>query len=168
MTHHPTPLFKEDHVSQVPALQLLQNLGWTYLTPREALELRGNRGPRVLLSGVLIPKLRELNQIRFKGETHPFSEGNIRAAVEALEDIPIDGLVRTSEKVYDLLRLGKSLQQTISGDTRSFPLQYIDWRNPERNSLHVTEEFEVERAGSGDTRRPDLVLFVNGIPIVVI
>jgi len=38
-----------------------------------------------------------------------------------------DGLVRTNEKIYDLLVLGKSLQQTIAGDTKSFPLQYIDW-----------------------------------------
>jgi len=163
-----TPLFKEDHLSQVPALQVLQNLGWTYLTPAEAITLRGDRASRVLLTGILAPRLRELNRIRFKGEAWPFSEGNIATAVQALEDIPIDGLVRTSERVYDLLRLGKSLQQTILGDTRSFPLKYVDWEHPERNAFHVTEEFEVERTGSTDTCRPDLVLFLNGIPVAVI
>jgi type I restriction enzyme, R subunit len=168
MTASGTPLFLEDHISQVPALQLLQNLGWSYLTPEEALELRGGRAARVILTGVLAPKLRELNRIRFKGEEWPFSEGNITTAIQALEDIPIAGLVRTSERVYDLLRLGKALQQTISGDTRSFPLSYIDWERPERNACHVTEEFEVERTGSNDSCRPDLVLFINGIPIAVI
>ena len=39
----PTPLMKEDHASQIPALQLLQNLGWQYLSPAEALALRGGR-----------------------------------------------------------------------------------------------------------------------------
>ncbi len=147
---------------------MLQNLGWEYLTADEARELRGGRARRVLLEGILAPKLRELNRIRYKGREWPFSEGNIRTAVEALEDIPIDGLVRTSEKVYDLLRLGKSLQQSILGDTRGFPLQYIDWGHTGNNAFHVTEEFEVERTGSTDTCRPDIVLFVNGIPMAVI
>ena len=79
--------------------------------------------------------------------------------------------MRTNEKIYDLLVLGKSLPQTIDGDTKSFPLLYIDW-NPEtfltNNVFHVTEEFEVERTASHETRRPDIVLFVNGIPLAVI
>ena len=52
--------------------------------------------------------------------------------------MPYDGLVRTNEKVYDLLCLGKSLQQSIEGDLKSFTLQYIDWERPERNVYHVT------------------------------
>ena len=36
-----TPSFKEDHISQIPALQMLQNLGYTYLTPEEADRFRG-------------------------------------------------------------------------------------------------------------------------------
>jgi type I restriction enzyme R subunit len=168
MTNFPTPLWQEDHISQVPALLLLQNLGWTYLTPAEALKFRAEKRSRVLLTGILAPKLRELNRIRYKGEQHPFSEGNIATAIQALEDIPIDGLIRTSEKVYDLLRLGRSLPQTIHGDTRSFTLNYIDWDNPEANVFHVTEEFEIERTASTETCRPDIVLFINGIPIAVI
>lgn len=60
------------------------------------------------------------------------------------------------------------MQQSIDGDTKSFQLDYIDWRHPENNVYHVTEEFVVERTGSHETRRPDVVLFVNGIPLVVI
>ena len=51
--------------------------------------------------------------------------------------MPFDGLVRTSEQIYDLLVLGKAMEQTIEGDTKSFTLQYIDWRNPENNVFHV-------------------------------
>ncbi|QOJ04356.1 MAG: type I restriction endonuclease subunit R [Planctomycetia bacterium] len=162
------PLMLEDHISQIPALQLLQNLGWQYLTPAEALRLRGGRVAGVILEGILEGQLRRMNRIRFKGEEHPFSEGNIHSAVQALKDVLYDGLVRTSEKVYDLLCLGKALQQSIDGDLKSFTLQYIDWEHPERNVFHVTEEFAVERAGSRETYRPDIVLFVNGIPISVI
>lgn len=165
------PSFLEDHISQIPALQLLQNMGWRYLTPAEALSLRGGKLGSVLLETVLVEQLRRLNRIRFKGQEYEFSEANIQSAVQALKDVMYDGLVRTNEKIYDLLVLGKSLQQTIEGDTKSFPLRYIDW-NPAtwlaNNVFHVTEEYEVERTASHETRRPDIVLFVNGIPLAVI
>jgi type I restriction enzyme R subunit len=165
------PSFQEDHISQIPALQLLQNLGWRYLTPNECVALRGGKLRNVLLESVLVEQLRKLNRIRFKGDEYEFSEANIQNAVGAVADVLYDGLVRTNEKVYDLLILGKSLQQTIQGDTKSFPLRYIDW-SPEtwltNNVFHVTEEFDVERAGSHHKRQPDIVLFVNGIPLAVI
>jgi type I restriction enzyme R subunit len=163
-----TPSFKEDHISQIPALQLLQNLGYTYLTPDEALSLRGGRVGSVLLEGILADQLRRINLIRFKGSEYPFSEGNIYSAVQTLKDVVYDGLVRTNEKLYDLLCLGRSMQQSIEGDTKSFLLKYIDWKEPLNNVFHVTEEFSVARTGSHETRRVDIVLFVNGIPFTVI
>lgn len=162
------PSFQEDHVSQVPALQLLQNLGYTYLRPQEAfLERKGKLG-NVLLEGILADQLRRLNRIKYRGQEYPFSEANIQAAVQALKDVPFDGLVRTSEKIYDLLVLGKAMEETVAGDTKSFTLNFIDWRNPVNNVFHVVEEFEVEQTASKQLRRPDVVLFVNGIPLVVI
>lgn len=163
-----TPFIHEDAISQIPALQVLQNLGYTYLAPEEALALRGGRASEVLLLGVLEEQLPKINRIRFKGQEFPFTGGNIAAAIEALREVPFDGLVRTNEKIYDLLCLGKSLQQPVIGDLKSFTLQYVDWAHPERNVFHVTEEYDVERTGSKETRRPDLVLFVNGIPLCVL
>ena len=163
-----SPRFDEDRISKIPALHLLQNSGYAYLTPEEANRLRGNRLSNVLLEGVLAPQLRKLNKIHFKGREHPFTEGNILSAIQALKDVLNEGLIKTNEKIYYLLTLGKSLQQSIEGDIKSFTLKYIDWEHPENNVYHVTEEFEVERAGSHQTRRPDIVLFVNGIPLCVI
>ena len=122
----------------------------------------------MLLEKILAEQLRIQNAIRFRGRDYPFSEGNILAAVQGLRDVVDDGLLRTNEKIYDLLCLGRSMQQSFEGDTRSFQLEYIDWEHPENNAFHVTEEFVVERSGSHETRRPDIVLFVNGIPLVVI
>ena len=124
---HPTPSFQEDDISQIPALQLLQNLGYTYLKPEEALALRGGRMSAVLLDGILAEQLRKINRIRFKSQEYPFSEGNILSAMQMLKEVIYDGLVRTNEKVYDLLCLGRGMQQSIEGDTKSFPLHYIDW-----------------------------------------
>jgi type I restriction enzyme R subunit len=162
------PSFLEDHISQIPALQLLQNMGYKYLRPAEAALERKGKFSGVMLENILESNLRRLNKIRFKGAEYDFSDANIKAAVQKLKDIPFDGLVRTSERIYDLLSLGESFEQTIGSNKKSFSLRYIDWEKPENNVYHVTEEFEVERTGSYDKRRPDIVLFVNGIPLVVI
>lgn len=164
----PIPLLKEDHISQVPALQLLQNLGYQYLSPEEAMGYRGGRTSSVLLEGILAEQLRKINRIRFKGQTHAFSEGNIQSAIQDLKNQVFEGLIRTNEKVYDLLTLGRSLTQVIDGDMKSFQFNYVDWKDWRNNVYHVTEEFPVDRTGSNDTRRPDLVLFVNGIPFAVV
>ena len=158
----------EQTTSQLPALHLLQSLGYEYLSPEDAKELRSGRLRNVLLESVLIEWLRKNNHIEYKGREYPFSEGNIISAVEALKVNVSDGLIRSNEKIYDLLTLGKSLQQSIEGDLRSFTLDYIDWEHSENNIYHVTEEYTVERQGIDSTRRPDVVLFVNGIPFVVI
>jgi type I restriction enzyme R subunit len=163
-----TPSFLEDDISKIPALQLLINMGWEYLTPKEALSLRNNKKSAVLLDSILDERLRAINEITFRGESFQFSDSNLQNAKDSLRDYLYDGLVRTNEKIYDLLTLGRAMQQTIVGDTKSFTLNFIDWKNPQNNKFHVTQEFEVERTASWETRRPDIVLFVNGIPLVVI
>jgi type I restriction enzyme R subunit len=159
--------YLEDLSSLLPALALLEKLGFTYLKPSEQLALRGGKTSKCVLEGVLANQLKKFNSITFKGKQYPFSEGNIQKAVQAV-DIPFDSLMNTSEQIYDLLTLGKSLEQTIDGYTKSFSLHYIDWQQPENNVYHVCDEFVLERRNSKLTRRPDIVLFVNGIPLAVI
>ena len=53
------PSFIEDHISQIPALKLLMNLGWKYLSQAEALELRSGRTSNVLLEGILKKQLQK-------------------------------------------------------------------------------------------------------------
>ncbi|MDD2660830.1 MAG: HsdR family type I site-specific deoxyribonuclease [Methylococcales bacterium] len=160
--------YLEDLSSLLPAVGLLNQLGYRYLTPSENLSLRGGRTSKLILESVLKEQLRKFNSITFKGQQYAFSDSNIQKAVQALTDIPFDSLMNTSEQVYDLLTLGKSLEQTIDGYTKSFSLHYIDWQHPENNVYHVCDEFVLERRNSKQTRRPDIVLFVNGIPLAVI
>jgi type I restriction enzyme R subunit len=163
------PSFLEDHVSQIHALQLLQNLGYVYLRREEVHLERGGKLSNALLEGVLEKQLRRLNRISFKGADHEFSDANIQAAIQTLKDAAFtDGLMRANERIYDLISLGRSFEQTIDGDTKSFTLNYIDWKRPENNVFHVTEELEVERAARPQACRADIVLFVNGIPFAVI
>ncbi|MBL0128322.1 MAG: type I restriction endonuclease subunit R [Flavobacteriales bacterium] len=164
-----TPSFLEDHISQIPALQLLVKLGYTYLSPEEAMAQRQGKAGNVLLENILEDRLKAINRIQHKGQSYHFSPANIYQAIRGLREMPlVEGVLNTNKEVYELLTLGRSFEETIMGDTRSFPLRFIDWSNPANNHFHVTEEFPVERKGSTKTRRPDVVLFVNGIPLVVI
>ena len=154
--------------SQIPAVQLLVAMGYEYLSPSEALRERQERTSNVLLENILRTQLKEINRIRYKGGEYLFSEENIQSAVQKLKNIKYDGLLKTNEAIYDLLTLGTAMEQTIEGDSKSFNLNYIDWRNGERNRFHVTVEYSVERSRSTESARPDIVLFVNGIPFCVI
>ncbi|MBK7170933.1 MAG: type I restriction endonuclease subunit R [Gammaproteobacteria bacterium] len=160
--------FDEKHLSQIPALQVLVNLGFQYLTPAEALAARGGRAANVLLEEILREQLKKLNRILHKGGSYLFSEENIQSAIQRLKNVKYDGLLKTNEAVYDLLTLGVALEQSIEGDLKSFTLNYVDWRDPDNNVYHVAAEFAVERTRSVETCRPDIVLFVNGIPFAVI
>jgi type I restriction enzyme R subunit len=162
------PASSEDATSQIPALDLLQQLGWTYLSPAEVDEWRGGRRSEVVLKSILRRQLAKLNRFEYRGREYPFTEGAIEDALHELTGIGDDGLVRTNERVWNLLRLGKSVPQTVEGDRRSYTVRYVDWEHAENNLYHVTEEFAVEATGSTETRRPDIVCYVNGIPLIII
>ncbi len=161
-----TSRYLEDKDSQLPALRLLQQMGYTYLSPDKALEMRDGLLTRFVLTDILEDQLSKINRIEYKGETLPFPQPAISRAAYDLQQQPDEGLVNTNEKIYDLLTLGKSYEQVIKGDKKSFPFHYIDWENPSNNIFHVTDEFEIK--GKQKIRRIDIVLFVNGIPFVAI
>ncbi|MBN2893633.1 MAG: type I restriction endonuclease subunit R, partial [Bacteroidales bacterium] len=164
-----TPSFREAHISQIPALLMLIKLGYIYISPEQAMQQRGGRTSNVLLENILFNKLKELNSISFKGNEYEFSEANVLSAIQAIKNLPIqEGYINANQELYNLITLGKSFEQTIGGDKKSFQFKYIDWEKPENNIFHVTEEFSVKRTGSNKEYRPDIVLFVNGIPFVVI
>lgn len=165
-----TPSFKEDHISQIPALQMLMNLDYTYLSPAEADRQRGGKTSNVLLEDVLRKQLKEINSIRVSAtKTSIFTDDNIERGILALKNLPMnEGYIAASEKAYNLLTLGQALEQSVDGDKKSFTLQYIDWKKISNNVFHVSEEYSVMRSTSKEHYRPDLVLFVNGIPLCII
>lgn len=65
------------------------------------------------MTGVLRPWLAANARFEVKGQEQSFAEANIYEAVRRLTDEPFDGLVRTNEKIYHLLTLGTSLEQTV-------------------------------------------------------
>src|SRR3972149_4401868 len=160
--------FNEKYLSQIPALQQLINLGFNYLTPEQAVAERQGKIGGVLLEEILRDQLKVINRIQYRGQEYLFSEENIQSAIKKLKSVKWDGQQKTNEAVYDLLTLGTALEQSIEGDLKSFTLRYIDWGDWKNNIFHVTAEYSVERTRSTETARPDIVLFVNGIPFAVI
>ncbi len=158
--------YSEHNDSQKPAINLLNKLGWSYITPDETIKQRCGILSNVILEDILAERLNAINSFEYKDREYPFSNSNIQSAINVLKNIPEESLVKTNENIHDLLTLGKSFNETIQGDRKAYTMKYIDWENPENNAYHITDEFVIE--GIKEKRRPDIVLFINGIPFIVI
>jgi type I restriction enzyme R subunit len=160
----------EKHQSQVPAVQLLVALGFTPLSQEEGLRLRGGRLRNVVLDDVLAEQLMRINRFTHRGREYGFDLEDAHEAMRRLKPTPdrLKGLRGTNQDIYDTLVLGTTITKSIDGDSKSYSFRYIDWERPENNVFHVTAEFSVERAASSQTKRCDIVAFVNGVPVLVI
>lgn len=137
----------EYRLAEKPVLDALTAMGWQVLSPAQTLAMR-EEDNRVILKPVLIDKLRTINGI----------------GVEDAEAIYNDlSTLSDNEEWQRKLRGGHS--RRLSGENRDSPIALIDFKNPSRNAFHVTSQF---RVAAQRPRIPDVVLFVNGIPLVVI
>lgn len=111
------PSFKEDHISQQPAIELLKKLGYIYLNPEQALELRGGKTSNVLLEDVLRKKLHEINSIKYSStaEIRLFTDANIENGIVALKEMPFqDGYIAACQTAYERLTLEKHLNKALT------------------------------------------------------
>ena len=167
-----TPDTSENKIQQ-NSINLLQSLGYKFISREENLKLRSGKTSEVLFREILTQKLGEINGYEYKGKRYKFSQSNVLKAVDELAGVSLnEGLMVANERITNLLLLGTSLEENLEdGTKRSFSFKFIDFENLQNNDFYVTEEFEVSRVSQSDAqkhRRPDLVLFINGIPIVVI
>ena len=94
--------YLEKNSSQQPAIELLQSMGYTYISPQDCEAQRGSRY-HVLLKDILRGQLRRINRYAFAGAENEFSAANIERAMEDLEQEPAaEGLVRASPASVDL------------------------------------------------------------------
>lgn len=160
----------EKHQSQIPALKMLVALGFTPLSQAEALRLRGGRQRNTVLDDVLADQLLRINRFSHKGRDYSFDLQDAHEAIRRLKPTPDrqKGLRGTNQDIYDTLVLGTTITKTIQGDSKSYSFRFIDWETPHNNVFHVTAEVSVERTATTQTKRCDIVGFVNGIPFLVI
>lgn len=162
------PKFQEEYSAKLPALALLSNLGWTYISPRQALSARAGKVDQVVLNQILREQLAKRTFI-FAGKEHAISDKAIDSLIAEVNSPALNqGLITANEHLYNHLLYGISVTEFIDGKRANPTISLIDWNNPQNNSFAFTEEFCVTRANGIEARRPDIVCFVNGIPLVVI
>lgn len=162
-----TPNSREQYSAQLPALHLLSNLGWNFLTTSQALTLRGNTR-EVLLKPRLIEVL-QTRRYEYKGTWYPLSPSGIDQIVRELSALNLaEGLLPANERLYGKLALGITVTEFMPDGKKHQPtIHVIDWDNATANRWDVTEELEVLSAQGTHYRTPDMVCYVNGIPLVV-
>ena len=168
MNEQYAPRFEEEYSAKIPALALLTNLGWEFLSPEEALAARGGKAGEVVLRQVLRRELRK-RTFTFAGNSYPLSDKAIDNLIaEVCSPALNEGLLTANERLYNHLLYGVPVTEFVDGKKASLTVALIDWHNLANNSFVFTEEFTVTRSGGVGSRRPDIVGFVNGIPMVVI
>lgn len=164
------PNTAEIFTAQIPALKLLGTLGWNYLSPADCMAMRGG-AQHVVLRPQLIEALRA-RTFDYKGKTYPISNGAIDQIVRELTAPRMqEGLMSANEALYNKLVFGITVTEFVDGKSHSATIPIIDWSSDGKlggNQFTVTEEFEVLVTDGTRTRRPDIVCFVNGLPLVVI
>lgn len=149
-----------------------KDFGYKFISKEENLALREHKTSNVLLKKILTERLYAINSYEYKGQNYKFGANNIAHAIEDLDVSLNEGLQVANENITNHLLLGTSYEENLDdGTKKSFSFKYIDFENIENNHFYITEEFTVNRVEQNESikaRRPDLVLFINGIPLVVI
>lgn len=136
-------------------LQELQKLGWKYVDPREIGRKRRGVFEEPLVVDDLKSALKRINDVEL-------TDADLDFVVVALRTIPVN--VEGVRRFLDVLRNGLVVPLQREGEERVVRL--VDFENVENNEFVVTNQYRVE--GLKGVIRADVVLIVNGIPLVLI
>jgi len=158
--------FSEDNLVEQTVIKLIKEV-WadsachisTYTDEQDAKLGRDHRG-EVVLKKYLLPSLEKLNP-----------ELPIEAIEQAIEQLVRDrshlSLVNANKEIYQLLRDGASVQvMNRDGEYETESARFFDFQNPVNNHFLCVSQLWV--VGEMHTRRPDVILFVNGIPLLLL
>ncbi len=147
------------------AIDLLGRLGYDYINgydiaPDSQINhpLRRQSYDQVILTPVLKRAIRRLNP-------HIPREKQAQVLDDIISLYEPD-LTEANRKFHKILTDGLNITYYAGGEERGDYVRLIDFDNPHNNEYHVINQFTVKE--NRNTRRPDIVLFVNGLPLVVI
>lgn len=150
--------FSERHTVQNPFIRYAEEVGWIYLPPEEALRQRGGvESP--LLKSVLVERLQLLN---------PGVVGSPTKANEVVARLlGVRPDIEGNLEAWEYLKGLKTL--FVEAQRRECTLKLLDTQHPHNNCFHVTDEFRFATAQGGTNAiRADVVLLINGIPVIVV
>jgi type I restriction enzyme R subunit len=87
-------------------------------------------------------------------------------AIKQVLDLGTPALLGANRQFHRLLVTGVPVQYQRDGETRGDFVRLVDWAKPARNEWLAVNQFSI--TGPHHTRRPDIILFVNGLPLVLI
>ncbi len=87
-------------------------------------------------------------------------------ALKQVLDLGIPALLSANRHFHKLLIGGVPVEYQKDGDTRGDFVRLIDWSNPAKNRWLAVNQFSIK--GPHHTRRPDIILFINGLPLVLL
>jgi type I restriction enzyme R subunit len=161
------PDTREEAAAKLPALHILTALGWDYLSLAQCMALRGSERA-VVLEDVLRDHLSR-HRFDHKGKTYPLSPAGIAQVMREITQTGLsEGLIPANRAIYQHLTMGITVTEFVDGSRASITVPLIDWADITTNRFQVTEELSVERPAGLGRFRPDIVAYVNGIPLVVI
>lgn len=143
-------------------LQLLQNLGYSYCNGYD-IQPEGSNQERESF-GEIILKNRLTQSISRINPTIP-DDAQYQAQREIF-NIASSDLLNNNEIFHKYLTEGITVEYQKDGQTRGEPVQLIDWEHPENNEFLAVNQFTVIE--DNHNHRPDIVLFINGLPLVII
>lgn len=152
-------MITEDHLEQL-AIQWFQDTGWTYASGAD-LAPEGPASERadfrtVILKGRLAAAVRRLNP--------KLPPSAVEEVVHVITTPTETSLARKNRAFHRLLMDGVKVEFTNArGEKETDHAQFVDFQNPKRNDFLVVNQFTV--TGTKNPRRPDLVVFVNGLPL---
>lgn len=159
----------ERMVAELPLIKQLVAMGWQHVESRKVAGKYPERGSTrdVLLRGRLRAALRKINP---GADGEPWlDDARISQMVGALQRPAGRNLLEINQELTALLLGGIEVAPPGGARQRQVRADYIDWEHPERNDFVVMDQFRVQLpANNRKAIVPDLVLFVNGIPLVVI
>lgn len=148
---------------ELPAIEYLISLGYTYINGKELTPENNERDSlsEVILSKRMFTSLKKLNPL--------LSTQSINKVIRILQrpEALGSGLLEINEKIYDyIVNLQLTVDEIIDGKKEKLTVKLIDFDNIDNNDFIVSNQFVVK--GEQETIRPDLVIFINGMPISVI
>ncbi len=156
--------YSEDSQVEQPAIELFADLGWQTINAyEEILGTNGTLGRETQQEVVLTSRLKKAMQ-----SLNPeVGESQIDEAInEVTRDRSSMHPVRAANEVYKLFRDGVPVEfRDEEGKLEQVNIRIIDWRQKENNDWLLVSQFWV--SGDYGRKRPDLVAFVNGIPLIV-
>lgn len=151
----------EDHIEQY-AIEELENLGYTYIYGPD-IAPEGQAEERASFSEVVL-KERLRNTIhRINPDIPPHAKEE--ALKQALR-IGSPDLVSDNEAFHRMLTEGINVTYEKDGDQRGDIVKLVDFEKVDNNAFNVINQFTIVE--NNNTKRPDVILFVNGLPLVVI